>query len=278
MKKINLDGWTQFSDREFSKSYISPDEKLMAKVTKGSDDDLVKAMNREYVVAKSANQLGFPTPMVEELFELEDGSVGIQYENIKDKISLSRAIAKEPEKMDFYMEKFANLAKKMHSIEAPKDILPSFKERLASALSNSILFTEEEKKVVLENIKRLPDGNKCLHGDFTPSNGITSPQGDYIIDLGFMSYGDPLFDIGSFYAMTTSVTDDLAEQIFHMSKDMAFECWKAFAKHYFDSDDIDAIIKKVEPYSVFSTMSVLPIVPEPMTVVANKERIIAGEF
>ena len=98
----------------------------------------------------------------------------------------------------------------------------------------------------------LKDENTCLHGDFNPGNLIVSPKGDWWIDLGRFSYGDPLLDIAHLYMFCNEGRDSwivrkVIEHISHMKFSQLQSFWDAFldAEGITDKAGFD---KMIQPY------------------------------
>ena len=274
MEQINLQDWEVFSQRIYSSSYKSKDGRYMLK-TATKDENAINTLKAEYEIASMACSLGIPTPKVYSFVQVGPEDLpGIIYENINDKISFSRALAKEPEKLEILAKEFAEVIKKFHSIEADTTKLPSFESRVRDGLANTKIFTEKEKESLLERLEEMPKGTKCLHGDLQFSNAISSPMGNYIIDLSTMSYGNPLFDVGYIYHLATYMPDETIQAIFHINKETFNKAWRFVVKYYFDTDNIDDFIEMIKPYAKFGTLPILCLVPDADSVIFAKDFIL----
>lgn len=262
MEKISLKAWKQFSFRPYSSSYISADGQFMLKTISDKMGGS-KTVEEEYQIASLATRLKIHTPRVVGLFELEDGRLAIMYEYAGNKISFSRAIAADPNLMDEYMQKFADLSHNIHSKEADTHLLPSVESKIELGLQKTAIFNEKEKDIIREKMMKIPKETKCLHGDHQMSNAIHSDKGDFLIDLGFMSYGNPLYDVGFFHNLTHFIDDDISEGLFHMSQAKAAECCELYERYYFNNENKKEIEDIIKPFSQLGCLVVLSVFDVP---------------
>lgn len=275
IKTIDINEWNLFSERLYSKSYMSQDGSKMLKAVNADDESSVAYLREEYNVDCIANKLGIPTAKVFDFIKTNNNEVGIVFEYIKDKVSCSRAISQEPERLEDYIKIFATTVKKMHSIEADTSLIPSFTSRVFSGLDKTKLFNDKEKDLLKERLLKLPENTKCLHGDMTPSNVVHSPSGDFIIDLGNLSYGNPLFDVAFVYYLAEFMPDDVVPSIFHFDMTTLKKCWAVYAKEYFGSNDLREIEEYLKPYSKFAGLPILNIADDIPSIIAAKEFILS---
>lgn len=265
MKKISLNGWRLLSERVASKNYISPDEKLFVKFYYNLSDNERAKIEEEVRLSEAVNSLGIPTPKVYGVVEIEGGGYGALFENVKNKISLTRAVSKDFSLADEYMEKFAKLAKQFHQTSCDTSKTDSFEAILLEKLELVKSYNEEEKQKVRDCIAKIPKTNTCLHGDFHPGNFITNGEKDYVIDLGNFTYGNPIYDWAAWYEVTHILTEKRTDELFHMSIEQIQECWRLSVKHYFGyetDEEIKAFEDSLEPFLAFVGVMVIDIVPE----------------
>lgn len=275
MKTIDVSEWNMFSERLYSKSYSSQDGTLMLKAVSEDDELSVKYIKEEYEIGVIANRLGVPTPKVYDLVKTSNNEIGIIYDYITDKVSCSRGIFREPERIEEYVKVFATTVKKFHSTEADTAVLPSYISKIHDGLNNTQIFTDEEKELLKKRLAELPTDTKCLHGDMQLSNVIHSPVGDFVIDLGLLSYGNPLFDVGFFYYLTEFLPADLVPQILRIDMPTFKKCWELYAKEYFESDNLEEIEERIKPYAKFAGLPVLVIDGNMPSVIAAKDFILS---
>ena len=275
MKTIDVSTWNLFSERPYSRSYINQSGERMLKAIDKTDQTAVDYLLEEYRIATVANKLGIPTAKIYDLVETNRGEIGIIYEYINDKISFSRAISREPDKLEEYVKQFTAVVKKLHSIEADTSLVPSHIERIYGGLNATSIFTDAEKELIKERISLLPEDTKCLHGDMTLSNAIHSPVGDFIIDLGLLSYGNPLFDVAYFRNLAKFLPEEWTKTFLHIDNATLARCWEVYATEYFGSNDLEEIEHFLLPYVKYAGLTVLSVEPDADSIKASKDFILS---
>ena len=275
MKTIDVSGWKLFSERPYSRSYINSDGSRMLKTVDASNESAVAYLMEEYRIDSIANQLGIPTAKVFDCVSTTNNEVGVMYEYIENKISCSRAISQEPGKLEEYVKIFASVAKEIHAIEADTKLIPSFTSRVFSGLDATQIFNEKEKASLKERLIKMPLDTKCLHGDLTLSNVVSAPSGAFAIDLGNLSYGNPLFDVAYFYYLSEFLPEDLPQIFFHFDMPTLKQCWKVYATEYFGSNDLREIEEYLKPYAKYAGLPVLNVKNDLPSVIAAKEFILS---
>lgn len=247
IKNFDLTGWTCFSERRNSKSYLSPDKKWMVKFGTEFAKATMEVLEHEIEVSSKALEVGVKTPKVGEIIELPSGELGLIYEYIEDKISIARAAGKEPEKMDYYMKRFARIAKDMHSKECDISKFESIEDRVREQIRKRDILTEAQKEKAYKLIDSIERKNTFIHGDFQTGNFILSGDEEYVIDLGAIAYGNPEYDVACFYYFCHYFPAYVTDRIFHCEQKYLSGMWRSFIKYYYDTTDekvLDEITRK----------------------------------
>jgi len=210
------------------------------------------AAKLELELAQKVYDAGIPTPAPGDL--VTDGTqVGIRFRRIEGKKSYSRACGDNPEKAPEYGREFAQLCKKLHATHVDTTKFENVKDRLFKMLAENPFFTDAEKAKLHAFISAQPDTDTAIHGDLQFSNGIfiekDGVRNPYFIDLGDFCYGYPLFDVGMVYLCCCLNDESWTLEQYHMTNATARVFWEAFAKEYFESDDLEAIEQKILPYA-----------------------------
>lgn len=258
MDKINLDDWTLFSDRKGSTSYVSADGKWYLKTYKELSEDRKDAIHDEYLLSEEALALGLPTPKAKDLVELEGGGFGAIFENITNKISYSRRLSEHFEEREMYMKKFAEFGVIVHGTKCDPARLPSYAALIRDYINRlEGLYTDEEKAKLLKVVDETPETYTCLHGDFHPGNFIRGDQGDFLIDLGRLSYGNPIYDWAQWYFLSHLLHDRGVESVFHMPRENVIECFDLSVRYTFnpkDEAEFKAIVEKIGSYAFIASV------------------------
>ena len=153
-KVIYKDGDTVLKvfDSDFSKSEI-----------------LNEALNQARI-----EETGLNVPKLLEV-SIIDGKWAIRTEYVPGK-TLARLMAENPDKLDEYLDLFVNIQKEIFSKEAP--LLNKIKDKFNRKISQS-RFDATTRYELHTRLDSMKDHKKICHGDFTPSNIIITPGGDY---------------------------------------------------------------------------------------------------
>ncbi|MCQ2609652.1 MAG: hypothetical protein MJ151_02515 [Lachnospiraceae bacterium] len=265
MEKIDLENWVLFSDRSNSKNYHSKDMKWLLKTSSDKVQFKLEDLLDEKETAATALSFGLPTPMVKDVAILRDGKYGRIYEYIKDKKSIARAISEDIDNIDFYMEKFVKLEDKIHSIKSDGIKYKSIEERIKEGLEGFDIYTDEEKKILYRYMDTIEKKDTFLHVDCQTGNVITSSKGEYAIDIGLLSYGNPIYDSAIYYLFSKMYVDEVkADKFFHVNVANSFKCWDAYVKYQYGITD-DKKKKKLEeklaPVAILTFTAHLPQIP-----------------
>ena len=250
----DMSQWTKFGGGHLSESYIHADGKTMMKLY----FDFVRRdfIERELRVAEAAYAMGISTPKPGETVRCGE-RLGNTFACIADKRSFARAIADEPGKMKEYAERFAAMAKKLHETPADASLVPSYREKLTALIRQQTLLSTKEKKTLLRFLNSVEDTGTCLHGDLHIGNVVTDGTTDYFIDVGDLSYGNPLFDLGGFYIMSHVITDADCRETYHISLAQHQMFWAFFLREYFGADTPDKLVEADRRAKLFAAFQAL---------------------
>ena len=251
-REYNLDKATQAGDGYTSVTYFTNDNDAMIKLYYDfvSDDELMK--EKRYSVG--AFRLGLPTPLSGDIVDV-DGRKGLIFERIIDKVSFARALADDYSRLDELAMEFAIVGRKLHATRTNKDIFPSVKDVYKKYVDNFNGLTEEEKNKIKTFIDNVEDRDTCLHGDFHLGNVIiTKDNQKLFIDVSSFSYGNPLFDLGTFYFVTHNDKDDHSEKLFHNSNAVLKEFFDHFVYYYFPNRELSEVEELLKPFAALTVI------------------------
>ncbi|MBR6054212.1 MAG: phosphotransferase [Bacteroidales bacterium] len=247
--KINLEDYVHSGEGANGESFFHrSDPSIMLKLyNEGAPVDIVID---ELELSHKAYEAGIPVPKPGDL--VTDGvRMGIRFQRIPGKVSFSRAVGDNPEKVEEYARRFARLCLRLHSVHLDKGQFAYVKEVDLKLLEANPYFTEEEKVKVAEFIRNAPDGDAPYHGDLQYSNAVIAEDGsEYFIDLGDFGCGHPYFDLGMVLLCCVYDDEEFIRKTFHMEKATALKFWEFFVKEYFGEDSDPAEIEKLlRPYA-----------------------------
>lgn len=246
---INLNDYERSGEGFNGASYFhKTDPDVMIKLYNPSAD--ISSVISEQELSHKVYGLGISVPKPGDFITDGQGRYGIRFQRLRDKVSFSRAVANEPERVEELARRFAAMCLKLHSTDVSGKGFESIKERDLRELEASPFFSDGERKRTRQFILDAPDATTAIHGDLQYSNGIITPDGEYFIDLGDFACGHPYFDLGQVMLSCCYSPDDFIRETFHMEPSLAREFWRFFVMGYFGDDANQKEIKElINPYS-----------------------------
>ena len=260
IKNFDLTGWTCFSERRNSKSYMSADKKWMVKFGTEFAPMTLESLEKEMEVTKKALAIGVKTPKVDDIVELPTGELGLIYEYIEGKKSIARAAGEDTANIDLYMKRFARIAKDLHSKVCDVNNFESMEERTREQILKWDIMSEAQKEKSLKLIDGIEKMNTCIHGDFQSGNFIMTDTEEFVIDLGNIAYGNPDYDIGCLYFFFHYFPSYVTDRLFHCEPKYLDTMWNSFIKYYFDTTNEKSLAelnKKYAKYGIVCFFSLL---------------------
>lgn len=232
LRKVSVEGCEKIGEGYNGAVYRLDAETIVkAYKPKVSMENIVKEQHS----AKYAFTKGIPTAISYDMVKVEEG-YGVVYELLNADV-VSNKIMSDPENGDFYIHKFAELAKEMHTTNISDSTLPSYKELLRRKLEAALPHMSAEEADACKRIwEAIPDGVQMLHGDFHPKNVMFQDGEMMLIDMGDISKGHPLMEIMHFYASLPSlakIAPHYCMPYIGMDADMCLKSWNWFKEIYF---------------------------------------------
>lgn len=240
-EKIDLNDYVESGAGFTAKSYNHKNGEKMMKLYEAYVS--YPNIERELTTSWAIRNLGLKIPRAYRL--ITDGTrVGVEFERISPKRSFARAISEEPEKIKEYATLFAQQCKLLHATPCDTTKFESAAEFYRNVVKETKKYSDAEKQKMLAFIDSLPKETTCLHGDLHIGNIITNGTDIYWIDLADFRYGNPLLDMGMVYLTCKCNSEELTQELYHISNAQMAEVWNAFVVEYFGKDaDIEAVTK-----------------------------------
>lgn len=252
IKNFDLAGWTLFSERLNSKSYVSADRKWMIKLGGETVENNIESLEYDREATVKALEVGVKTPKVGDIVETESGALGLMYEYIDGKKSISRAASEDLDNIDYYAKRFASISKDMHSKICDPKKFESMKERTITQIKEKDILTEAQKERAYKLLDTIEDKNNFLLGDFQPANFIITKDKEYVIDLRTIAYGNIDYDIANYYFFSHRFSPEGIERVFHCEQKYVELMWDKFIKYYFEVQSDEAIKELNDKYAKLS--------------------------
>lgn len=148
-------------------------------------------IEREALALAAAHSAGARVPGVYERLTV-DGRPGVVLDRI-DGIDLLEWLGRRPWALRSVATTLGRQHAALHRVRAPEG-LPVLREDLRHRLQ-SRLVPDDVRRLALERLARLPDGDRLLHGDFHPANLLRTGNGCVVIDWTNGTRGDPAADV-----------------------------------------------------------------------------------
>ncbi len=217
---------------------------------------------REKQAAREAFVRGIPSAISFEMVCVGD-SYGIVYEMI-DANTLGEAIKREPERLEEYATRMAEMLQKLHAIEFDSDVLPDARLNLhawVDVAERSGYYSAEVIAAAHRLADSIPPRNTFVHGDFHPGNIMVTDDDEFLlIDMGDASVGDPLIDLIASYQIMRVVAERPGgtERYTRLSSEQSIHVWDTFVRAYYGTDDpleIEAIEQRLRFYMILRSMA-----------------------
>ena len=249
---IDISAWTKVGEGGNGSVYTNPDEPdILLKVSNHTlSEGTLEVISKEFYTSKAIFALGVPTPRMFGIVRVGE-DYGIKCQQIEGKKSLSRMSGEDPDAIDRYAARMAQLAKQLHSTPATgSEWIPSMKTLMLEVLDKTVMISGKTLQRVRAFVEGLEDASTLLHGDFTFSNLILADDKPYWIDLGRATHGLPLFDLGHFYLFCNIFSKKKRVQdIAHMTGEQMVRFWNSFALAYNGPEGLDAFMNQCKRFA-----------------------------
>ena len=220
---VSLDGCEEIG-RGANGSIYRIDQDNVIKVYNNADalDDI----RHEREVAKLALILGIPTAISYDVVRVGD-SYGSVFE-LLNASSFSKIIAQEPEKLDFCVQEYVKMLKKIHGTLVPKGKLPDMRETaLGWARFMRGFLPEAAGEKLLALVEAVPRDDHMLHGDYHTKNVMLQNDEVLLIDMDTLAVGHPIFELASMFNSFVGYSEYDHETILHF-QGFDFETGRTF--------------------------------------------------
>ena len=273
MRRLSIEGCRLIGIGGVGKVYRLDGDTIIKVFREGTTMDEVR---REITMSKEAFILGMPTAISFDIVKVAPSSenpiecFGLVYELLKAQ-TLSTYIKQHPNELDICARKYADLLSGLHQIEVPEGgKIPSAIERERQQIEHiRRYFPEESINMLLGIARSIPAGNRLLHLDLQTKNVMVQDDELMLIDMGEVSYGHPLLDLGHIYSAMVSLVGDY-DNIIGMPREMGQRLWNKAIDYYFDGLPADIVAERKAQIEVvscirnFSWLSLSDSFPEPL--------------
>ena len=273
LKEISIDGLTCIGKGQNSVVYRL-DQDTIVKLYKPCPQ-LMRQISMEKRNADAAYALRVPTARALEIVRVGE-NYGLMFEYLEAP-SLRNVIAKEPNRLPDLAIKSAELLRRLHSLNVPKDAFPKisdcYRERVAGLAD---LLTPAEINLLNEMIDSIPERKTYIHGDYHRGNimvrrkepGHSAEDELLLIDMSDSSMGHPIYDVLGTYMLGINLVKtfppDFIAKFIGWDTETIVSAWNLFKRTYFQTEDkgeLAEIEAMLEAYCQLRWLTFLKIAP-----------------
>ena len=245
LKRVYLSGADVIGDGYYSTVYRVDKDTIIKVFNRVSDPEQIE---RELKLAKEAFILGIPTAISFDIVKVDDDKLGVRFEML-DCESLKNMVIKYPERMNEFLDKYAELLKKMNTTECFNPNIPNMKAHYLRKLDKIKEFLPKEaNEKLLKMFNAIPERKTLIHGDCHFKNIMVQKDELLLIDMDTLSVGYPIFEWAALYAPYCAFNEDEpgnSMRFFGIKDEDALALYNALLKRYFGKDD-EAIKDKIK--------------------------------
>lgn len=211
----------------------------------------IEEVRREITMSKEAFVMGMPTAISFDVVR-----VGCQYGLVYELLqadTLSACIKREPERIDEFARKYAELFHQLHAIEVPgESSVPCAIERERQQIRHiRRYFPQESIDLMLRIVDAIPDANRLLHLDLQTKNAMVQNGELMLIDMGEVGYGHPLLDLGHAYSAMVTLVGDY-DKIIGMPRELGQKLWSRAIDYYLEGMPAEVVKQRKAQIEVVS--------------------------
>lgn len=211
----------------------------------------IEEVRREITMSKEAFVMGMPTAISFDVVR-----VGCQYGLVYELLqadTLSACIKREPERIDEFARKYAELFHQLHAIEVPGgSSVPCAIERERQQIRHiRRYFPQESIDLMLRIVDAIPNANRLLHLDLQTKNAMVQNGELMLIDMGEVGYGHPLLDLGHAYSAMVTLVGDY-DKIIGMPRELGQKLWSRAIDYYLEGMPAEVVKQRKAQIEVVS--------------------------
>jgi uncharacterized protein (TIGR02172 family) len=229
VREISIDGLEFVSAGVCGECYRLDRETIVKLYNEGVGANVAE---KEKEFAKAAFVSGIPTAISYDVVAC-GSRTGVVYEML-DATLFSSVIRNDLPNIDDHARTLAQIARTVHVTQADPDVFPDIKENLANYIDQMDFFLSADEIAFLQRkLRSIPDADTLVHFDLHTSNIMIRAGEPVIIDMGDLSRGHYLFDVGLLCTIYGIPELDICEMATKIPNEAGVRLWDHFLKHYF---------------------------------------------
>ena len=231
LREISIDGLEFLSAGVCGECYRLDRETIVKLYNEGVGADIAE---KEKAYAKAAFVAGIPTAISYDVVSCGTRT-GVVYEML-DATQFSTLIRNDLDRIEEHGKMLAQIARSIHDTEADPSVFPDIKANFRGYIRQMDFFlSPQEIAFLLERLESIPDATTTVHFDLHTSNIMLRDGEPMIIDMGDVSRGHYLFDIGLICAIYGYPELDVCALVTKIPSDHGAVLCEHFIEHYFAS-------------------------------------------
>ena len=259
IRELSVEG-CEIIGRGFFGTVYRIDDETIVKVY--NTPDAIDMIKNEQRMAKAAFVAGIPTAISFDMVKVGEG-YGSVFEMLHAK-TYNDLIIEDPGNADEIIESYVGFLKLVHETKMDKAKLPDAKSIFLSTLDDIKDYCGDDLYDRIKDfIKKIPDMQNVVHGDFQMKNVMLSDGEPMLIDMDTLSVGHPIFDLQGLYVTYKLFKEDEPDNTLNflgISAEMADHIWDRIIEIYFkdrDASEVEAIQNDIVCLACVRFLSIL---------------------
>lgn len=228
-REIVIDGKEFLSAGVCGECYRLDRETVVKLYNDGVGPDIAE---KEKAYAKAAFIAGIPTAISYDVVACGTRT-GVVYEML-DATQFSAIIRQDLGRIAEHGKTLAQIASGIHEAAADPAVFPDIKDNFRGYIRQMAFFlSADEIAFLLERLETIPDADSLVHFDLHTSNIMIRQGEPVIIDMGDVSRGHYLFDIGLICAIYDYPELNTCELVTRIPSDAGAQLCASFLEYYF---------------------------------------------
>ncbi|MEG2541334.1 MAG: anti-sigma factor antagonist [Clostridia bacterium] len=248
-RKLSVDGCEVIGQGANGVVYRLDDDTII-KVYRNPDS--LPEIKRERELARKAFVLGIQTAIPYDVVKVGNG-YGSVFELLNAK-SFAKLLAKEPEKLDYYVELYIDVLKKLHSTHVQPGDMPNMKDVALDWVDYLESHLEAKQYEKLKRmVSEVPERSTMIHGDYHIKNIMMQNDEVLLIDMDTLSYGHPIFELAQMYLSYVGFGEydhNVTLNFMGLPYEITNQLWASSMREYFNTLDENAISEIVAKIKV----------------------------
>ena len=237
LRQISIEGLEFLSEGVCGECFRLDEETIVKLYREGIAPEIAE---KEKEFAKAAFVSGIPTAISYDVVACGNRT-GVVYEML-DATLFSAVIKNDLAHIEQHAQTLAQIAMNFHATVADPKVFPDIKEGFRAYIDQMDFFMSADEIAFLHRkLESIPDADTCIHCDLHTSNIMIRAGEPVVIDMGDVSRGHYLFDIGLMATIYGVPELEICEMATKLPRDEGVRLYDHFIEHYFAHKTADEL-------------------------------------